>query len=91
MTRTEIKRIVIDTIKQVKEDANDPICDLDSLRFDLGMDSLDRLDLIVLLENKLRIDASEEEIANMKSWTVSDLIGFVQRKRERVEKDGRLG
>ena len=47
---------------------------------DLGLDSIDALDMIGMLEKRLDVEIGEEEVKGIR--TVGDVIDFIQRKTE---------
>ena len=51
----------------------------DSLRDDLGMDSLSMISLLVLLEEELGIEFSETDLDPLSLQTVSDVVDLAQR------------
>ncbi|ORC24351.1 MULTISPECIES: acyl carrier protein [Rothia] len=58
---------------------SDEIIPKASLRDDLGMDSLDALELVAGLDEDLGIKLSEEHLANL--YTVQDVVHYIDRAR----------
>lgn len=46
---------------------------------DLGLDSLDAVELAIAVERRFGIDVAEEEVAQLK--TVADVIGLIEDRR----------
>jgi len=51
-----------------------------SLAKDLGADSLDRMELLMALEEEFRIEISDDEADRLK--TVADVVAFVEKKAQ---------
>lgn len=69
--RTEIKRLVAD----VTETESDEISDTASFAFDLDLDSLMALEVMVSLSKKYQIEIPEEEFAPLEN--VNDAVDLV--------------
>ena len=82
MKREELKPIVIACIAHTST-CSKPVEEIeeeDRLQDDLGMDSLDFVELIMALERKLDIGVPDEEIENRVNDTVGEMIDFIQSK-----------
>jgi len=79
MNREEVKKKVIGLVfdKSILED--EPITEESNLR-DLGLDSLDCIELSIQLESEYEIKITEEETGAMK--TVADAIDLVMKHRQ---------
>ena len=76
MERAVVKAVVIEEL--------DRLSDVESfdesavLSDDLGLDSLDAVDLVLGLEKKLKIGIpSNDETDSLKGWTVEQLIDYI--------------
>lgn len=73
---SKVKEIIADKagceISEVKDDTN---CENE-----LGMDSLDRAEVIMELEKEFNIDVPDEEYSNAR--TTTDFIGIVERNKK---------
>ena len=79
MERTEIRSRVIDIMTGIMPTWNKcEIKDTDSLREDIGMESIDFLDIIMQTEIMFDIKIEPEEAAKAK--TVADFISLVESK-----------
>ena len=69
-----VKKIIADTleidVKEVKEESN--------LIADLGMESLDLVDLVFALEEEIGTEFEDEELLSIK--TVKDLLNLIDEK-----------
>ena len=73
-----IKKILVDTASvdaaKVTKEA--------SLKEDLGIDSLDSVEMVLELENQFDIQIEDEEVANL--VTVGDVMNLISEKTARV-------
>jgi acyl carrier protein len=70
----QIKQIIVDTIHM-----DDSFITLDStLKEDLGIDSLTKLELILEFENTFEIRIEDIELSNLK--TVGDIVAIITKK-----------
>ena len=74
--RDEIKQKLLEIIKEYPYLAELKITEESNL-YDLGMDSLDKIELWLSLEDKFKIDIAEDKIRECK--TVKDLIDLIER------------
>lgn len=73
----QVRKIVIDTLVSEFELEKDKIVETARLREDLGLDSLDGVDLIVALEKALSVQIPESDARQMR--TVSDIYTFIDK------------
>ena len=72
----KVREIMVDTVN----------CDADDVKMeaalseDLGIDSLDAVELNMALEDEFHIEIPDEELSNMK--TVSDIVRYIEEKAE---------
>jgi acyl carrier protein len=71
-----VKKIIADTleidVKEVKEDSN--------LIADLGMESLDLVDLVVAFEEKYKVSIDDKDVKKLQ--TVKDIVTYIENKKE---------
>ncbi len=71
MTEAEVRQIVIDIIEDIAPDEDlDSINDEESLRDQLGLDSMDFLDIVMELRKQHKVEVPEEDypkLATMQS------------------------
>ena len=77
MRRTKLEDIVMTQISEVSGNALTDINHGSLLEDDLGMDSLDAVELTMNLEKELGISIDDEDIQQMKSWRVGTLIDYL--------------
>ena len=82
----ETKKLVIGAIKEIMEMKDTEINNTDKLRDDLGMDSLDLVEIAIEIEETLKIRISDDEWNDVSpihgepnSNTVEDLINLVDK------------
>lgn len=70
-----VKKIIAETlevdVKEVKEDSN--------LIADLGMESLDLVDLVVAFEEKYEITIDDKDFKKLQ--TVKDIVTYIEKKK----------
>ncbi|MEG1972050.1 MAG: acyl carrier protein [Oscillospiraceae bacterium] len=69
----KVRDVIVDTVNC---DINDVTIEA-SLKDDLGLDSLDAVELNMALEEAFTITIPDEELANMK--TVSDIVAYIEK------------
>ena len=80
----EIEKEVVDiVVEQLGVDASDVTRDKSFVE-DLNADSLDRVELIMIIEEKMNIEISEDEATSLK--TVGDVIEYVLEKQSLMQK-----
>lgn len=71
-----VKKIIADTleidVKEVKEESN--------LIADLGMESLDLVDLVVAFEDKYKVSIDDKDVKKLQ--TVKDIVTYIENKKE---------
>jgi acyl carrier protein len=72
----EVRKIIADTleidVKEVKEESN--------LIADLGMESLDLVDLVVAFEEKYKVTIDDKDVKKLQ--TVKDIVTYIENKKE---------
>lgn len=71
--KSQIKQIFIDKLGVEESDLTD-----DATHNDLGMDSLDKVDIVQEIERNLNINISDSEFDELKQF--SDYVAMVERK-----------
>lgn len=85
MEKEEIKKRLHTIIDGLKSPLNDmEVDDNSNLREDIGLESIDFLDMILQTETMFNIKITPEEASSCK--LVSDFIGLVERKVDENEK-----
>ena len=79
MTKKEVKDIIIEKIHETNSIIDDLISDRDTLN-QIGLDSLDHLELIMKLEQEFNIGISEEDLINMENQTAETLTDYVSNR-----------
>ena len=71
-----VKKIIADTleidVKEIKEESN--------LIADLGMESLDLVDLVVAFEEKYKVSIDDKDVKKLQ--TVKDIVTYIENKKE---------
>lgn len=78
MKREEIKEIVVSFLLEDLEIDEEKIFDDSLLKDDMGIDSLDFLDVVVIVERNFGFKILPEEMANVK--TLNEFIDYIDRK-----------
>jgi acyl carrier protein len=79
MNETELKKIILQSLKKVAPDTNPEILQAgDKIREKLDMDSFDALRFIVELNEKTGVDIPEEDYG--KIVTLKDLMHYIMKK-----------
>ena len=72
----EVSKIIADTleidVKEVKAESN--------LIADLGMESLDLVDLVVAFEEKYKVQIDDKDVKKLQ--TVQDIVTYIENKKE---------
>ena len=72
----EVSKIIADTleidVKEVKAESN--------LIADLGMESLDLVDLVVAFEEKYKVQIDDKDVKKLQ--TVQDIVTYIETKKE---------
>ena len=72
----EVSKIIADTleidVKEVKAESN--------LIADLGMESLDLVDLVVAFEEKYKVQIDDKDVKKLQ--TVQDIVDYIENKKE---------
>ena len=71
-----VKKIIAETleldVKDIKEESN--------LIADLGMESLDLVDLVVAFEDKYKVTIDDKDVKKLQ--TVKDIVTYIENKKE---------
>jgi len=78
MTREEVLALVVKYFGEQFEISAEKVKPEAHLFKDLGLDSIDALDMVGYLESELDLEIQEEEIKTIR--TVQDVVDFIQRK-----------
>ena len=80
MNRDDIRNVLAEAFEVAKEEAVDPklVQDATKLREGLGIDSLDVMEVVFEIEDRLRVKISEEDMKGVE--TVGQVIDMVERK-----------
>lgn len=80
MNANEIKKHVLEVISAKSWLAVSDIKDEYKLENDLGMDSLDRVELIMALEREFDVSISDDELTAIEQMSVAELSDFMVQK-----------
>ena len=83
LDRDTLKRDIIPIIADTAGVDKNKITEDKVLKNDLGLDSLDTVDLIMNLESKFKIDMYDDDIDS--SFKVSDVINLIEREIKETE------
>lgn len=83
LDRDTLKRDIILIIADTAGVDKNKITEDKVLKNDLGLDSLDTIDLIMNLESKFKIDMYDDDIDS--SFKVSDVINLIEREIKETE------
>ena len=83
MDRSEIKKIINDFFVEELEIKKDLIADNASLKNDLGIDSLDFVDIVVVVEQRFGFKIKAEEMADVK--TLGQFYDYIEQKLQTKE------
>ena len=80
MNREEIRRVLAEAFEVAKEEEIDPdtVQDDVKLREGLGVDSLDVMEVVFEIEERLKFEIKEEDMQNIQ--TVGDVLDMVEAK-----------
>lgn len=84
LDRDTLKQEIITIIAETAGVDKARITEDDVLKDNLGLDSLDTVDLIINLESKFNITMLEDDIDS--SFKVSDVIGLIEREIKETKK-----
>jgi len=88
MNRDEIRRVLAEAFEVAKEEEIDPdkVQDDVKLRDGLGVDSLDVMEVVFEVEERLKIEIKEEDMKGIQ--TVGDVLNMVEAKLKQKESAG---
>ena len=74
--QAKLKTTISEVIKRIRPEIKDEIKDEDRLREDLGLDSLQSMELLSAITEEYDIDVDIEEVQDVK--TVADVASFLE-------------
>jgi acyl carrier protein len=80
MTKEKIKEIVIDELVNVSGMSAEDIKEDSQLENDLGLDSMDSVEIIFGLEKAFGISIGDDDLSDLKDNTVGEIIDFIETK-----------
>lgn len=80
MTKEKIKEIVIDELVNVSGMDAENMTEDTHLENDLGLDSIDGVELIMNLEKAFGITIFDDDLSDIKEKTVRELVDFIETK-----------
>lgn len=83
----ETDKIVLDILKELSGKEN--IAETDSLLFDLGLDSLSMVALLVQMEEKMNIELKESDMDPFTLSTAADVIRMAEGYKEDSNEEDR--
>lgn len=78
-TRADVVRVLVEILGAGEAELTDAA----DLEADLGADSLDQVELVLVLEEYLQQDVDDEAVLNLR--TVGDIIAFIDAARQTGE------
>lgn len=79
-SRQEIESVVAEVVGKLTYEPNDDVQMDKLLRDDLGLDSLDCVEIVMELEKEFDISIPDNEVDAAAGWTVSELCDYVEEK-----------
>jgi len=79
-SREEIESVVAEVVGKLTYEPNDDVQMDKLLRDDLGLDSLDCVEIVMELEKEFDISIPDNEVDAAAGWTVSELCDYVEEK-----------
>jgi len=80
MNREDIKKIVNDFLIDEFEIDEEIICDDANLINDLGIESLDFVDIVVIIEKEFNFKVKLEDLANVR--TLNNLYDYIEQRKK---------
>lgn len=80
MTKEKIKEIVIDELVNASGMEASSMTEDTHLENDLGLDSIDGVELVMNLEKSFGITIFDDDLSDIKEKTVRDLVEFIETK-----------
>jgi acyl carrier protein len=80
MERDKIKSIVIDELVNASGMEASSMTEDTQLENDLGLDSIDGVELVMNLEKSFGITIFDDDLSDIKEKTVRDLVEFIETK-----------
>ena len=79
-SREEIESVVAEVVGKLTYEPNDDVQMDKLLRDDLGLDSIDCVEIVMELEKEFDISIPDNEVDAAAGWTVSELCDYVEEK-----------
>lgn len=79
-SRQEIESVVAEVVGKLTYEPNDDVQMDKLLRDDLGLDSLDCVEIVMELEKEFDISIPDNEVDAAAGWKVSELCDYVEEK-----------
>ena len=79
-SRQEIESVVAEVVGKLTYEPNDDVQMDKMLRDDLGLDSLDCVEIVMELEKEFGISIPDNEVDAAAGWKVSELCDYVEEK-----------
>ena len=80
MDKKEIREKVCEVVDGNYHLSGEIVDDQDFLKGDLGMDSLDVVEMVMKLETMLSVHISDDETSEIERMTVGELVDFLAKK-----------
>lgn len=85
-----LNNMIIDIImelfrKNSKDDIENLDIQLETNLYDLGLDSLDQVELVIDIENKFDIAIPDDDLDDLNDWKVKDIISYLKEKYDIVD------
>lgn len=85
-----LNNMIIDIIKELfrknsKDDIEDLDIQLETDLYNLGLDSLDLVELVIDIENKFDIAIPDDDLDDLNDWKVKDIISYLKEKYDIVD------
>ena len=79
-SREEIESVVAEVVGKLTYEPNDDVQMDKLLRDDLGLDSIDCVEIVMELEKEFDISIPDNEVDAAAGWKVSELCDYVEEK-----------
>ena len=84
--RQEIESVVAEVVGKLTYKPNDDVQMDKLLRDDLGLDSIDCVEIVIELEKEFDISIPDNEVDAAAGWTVSELCDYVEERLKERKK-----
>ena len=85
-SREEIESVVAEVVGKLTYEPNDDVQMDKLLRDDLGLDSIDCVEIVMELEKEFDISIPDNEVDAAAGWTVSELCDYVEERLKERKK-----